>query len=367
MLGRIIRTLFAAGLVAGGVAIVLPSVHPSHAEDSDLEGLDLKVSVALQEAVDVWLLDRDPVALPMLSELAKGGDKTAGVFLSLIERSQLSANPYFETLSRSEYMDLFRVPFGNGPFRKTWVDHLAEDGHAFARLVRSSWQPNPDLADLQELLDLGEPGVAMIGVRYVGLYGNSEQRATLLAERTDLQGMAAFLRSQEIDPAPGLQGMEALRSIVSQASGKEVDPGDEDARLLTPYLSIGHPFGTIYPDNKWYGDVVDWIDHAPEAGAIAGFCDRYCPMETQACGTSVLGLIGGYYGAIRFGSPLRGVVGQAEYAQSPKAHAMILHRLVSFMNEPGNELLATVPEIAEQSQCVAELVDHHRLKVEQEN
>lgn len=361
MMGSIKRTLSAAVLAAGIVTFCVSTVSVSHAGEAP----DLSVSPELQGAIDLWLADKDEEALPRLSELAAAGDRTAGLFLSLVERNELGTSDFVLSQDRDGYLSLFRAPGGKGPFRKTWVDTFAREGEVFAAQIKKSWLPNPALEEVLALLKLGEPGVAMIGVRYIGLYGTREDRTTLLESGLYLQGMIPFLRTQQLDPAPDLQGLEALREIAAQTSGRSVPPDDADAQALAPYLSIGFPFATVAPDNSWRDDLVDWIATAEEARPVAVFCDQHCPAEKGACGLSVMGLIGGYYGAIRYSSPLRSVISHADYAQSPRASGMILRHLISFENEAGDTLLASVPEIAKQSQCVADLVDHHRQELAQ--
>ncbi len=322
----------------------------------------LTLSPELKAAVGLWLADDDERALPALSELANAGDRSAQLFLALVERTRLGPTDYVTALSRDALLDTFRPPKPESRFRPSWIDKLANDGDAFALTLRQSFLPDPNPGAIKSLLDAGEVNAAKIGIRYLSLYGTTDDRETLLNAPYSLYGLRPFVLAQHVDGKDKTQGLEIVREMARFGSGRTVGNDDSYARDLAIYLNYGYPFGAATRDNPWRDDIAAWMAKSDASQPITSFCRKHCDDEVTNCGVSVLGLIGGYQVAIRFASPLEGVLSSRDYADSARAHGTILRRIASLESEQGDGYLASLDEIAEQSQCIATLVAPLRAK-----
>lgn len=338
--------------------LVLSSFANSNAA-SDLDA-QLPISPDLRHALDLWLADDDAAALPALSKLALAGDRAAQLFLALVERTRLGPSPYLEGLSRDALHNIFRPPLGDSRFRINWIDHLARTGDPLAIVLRDSRLPDPNREATTALLKAGEGPAAMNGVRYLSLYGTDADRAFLMEGKYALHGMRAFVLGQQMAGRDKSQGLEVLREMTRYGNERDVTNDDADAAALATYMTYGYPYGAATKDNPWREEIKAWLETAVPAQPIASFCRAHCQSSFSECGTAVLGLIGGYYVAIRLASPLEAVIPNATYATSPRAEATILRRMAALESEKGGEPLATIEEIAKQNRCVASLVSAQR-------
>ena len=109
-------------------------------------------------------------------------------------------------------------------------------------------------------------------------------------------------------------------------------------------------------DNRFYNALSDWVLNSQEGKPLANLCRRACTEdELSACANMAFGLVGGYYEAIRFDSPLEAIISQPRYLASARAAGMAQRRIALARSE-ADELPLTKRTVREQSICLAKAV-----------
>jgi hypothetical protein len=89
---------------------------------------------------------------------------------------------------------------------------------------------------------------------------------------------------------------------------------------------------------------------------IAAVCSRYCNNgNIEACAITAFGLVGGYYKAIRFDSPIEALIKQSRFLSSNRAAGMVLRR-ISFKITTTGELLISDSDLHDKSDCLGNAV-----------
>ena len=99
---------------------------------------------------------------------------------------------------------------------------------------------------------------------------------------------------------------------------------------------------------------------ASATAPIATLCQRYCSSEeVPSCAVTAFGLVGSYFKAIRFDSPIETLIDQARYTTSDRAVGMVLRR-ISFAIDQDGDLLISNRDLRERSVCLAKAVTEVR-------
>ena len=115
-----------------------------------------QTSPQLEAAIEAWLADDDAASLPVMAELANGGDKAAQMLISQIDRETPSGGetPFVLALDRKARIKMFRAP--GGLSGTTWVKKLAEQGDPLAAALLKSKLPDAGMDTAHELHAAGE-------------------------------------------------------------------------------------------------------------------------------------------------------------------------------------------------------------------
>jgi hypothetical protein len=310
---------------------------------------------ALQAALEIWLQDNDADSLPVFASLAAEGNIAARLLLSRIEMIDQAPGDYLTGLSRKERVELFRSSSGKGLFRPTWLKSESESGNRIATLLLESANTVVNLDAIRALYELGEPQAAYDLIREVAGTGTPQQKQELAAFLPRDSELMPYLRALQ-DPQAGLTpGYAALQGSLD---GNELQGPEADTLAAAYFLEYGYQTGIQTSEfertNYYYDDLANWIESAPATAPIATLCRRYCSEDTGNCVISVLGLVGGYYKAIKFDSPLETLVEQSRYQASDRAIGMMLRR-VAFAQPAGasGKLLISDSELQTINACLA--------------
>ena len=199
------------------------------------------------------------------------------------------------------------------------------------------------------------------GARIVALYGTAGQKQALLADDQMLDELRPYVQYLSGVPEARGDGLAALRHI---APGKSdmVHADDAETLGMAGVLALGFGFGDHDPANRWRADVETWLLSAPAVRPIANLCTTQCASEAGACAFAFMALSGGYFEAIRFDSPLEGVIPQAAFQDSPRARLMVLRRAVLARTETNVQWLAEPEAVRPISACAAQLIADERAK-----
>jgi len=310
---------------------------------------------ALQAALATWLQDNDANSLPQLAALAAGGNVAARLLLSRIEMTDQAPGAYLTGLSRKERVELFRSSSGTGLFRPTWLKAESESGNRIAGLLLESANTVVNLDAIRALYDIGEPQAAYDLIREVAGNGTPQQKqelADFLPRDSDLM---PYLRALQHPQAGLTPGQAALQESLG---GNQLQGPEADTRAAAYFLEYGYQTGVqgseFGPANYYYDDLSDWVESAAATAPIANLCRRYCAGDNGNCAVTVLGLVGGYYKAIKFDSPLETLIEQSRYQASDRAIGMVLRR-VAFARPAGasGKLLISDTELRARSACLA--------------
>jgi len=329
------------------------------AQADDLKGLEDPV---LQAAIEIWLQDNDEDSLPVFATLAGEGNIAARLLLSRIEATDQGPSDFLNGLSRKERVELFRSSSGKGLFRPTWLKSEKKAGNQIAAALLDGTNTVVNLDAIRRLYEIGEPEAAYDLIREVAGNGSQEQKQELANYLPENSELTPYLRALQ-NPVAGITPGHA---VLQQSIGSNELKGPEsDTRAAAYFVEYGYQTGVQISDfdqtNHYYSDLASWIEATPVTAPIATLCRRYCGKDTRNCTITSFGLVGGYYKAIKFDSPMQTLIEQSRYLTSDRAVGMVLRR-VSFARPAGaaGKLLISDSELRTKSACLAEAVTEVR-------
>ena len=308
----------------------------------------------LEQAIELWLEGDDIYSLSIMANLARDGNADARLLLARIETTELGPSPFRQSLRPEQSKHLFRAP-GNGDIAKTWLSVEADLSNPLAQALRTAAQPEPNLALIKQLADMGEYQATDHPTRILALYGTTEEKAELLAAPEllpDLKPYIAYLLDQ---PEPRGDGLAALRHMTGQDIS-EINAETPGALGMAELLALGYGYGDHGDDNPFRPAVESWVMSATSTLPIRSLCDEQCGEEAHQCAFAFMALSGGFYEAIRYDSPLETLIPQDRFLPSPRAQMMVLRRTAMARAETNLKWLGEAEEVAEMSQCAAEMV-----------
>jgi len=349
-----IHLLMTIGILFWVEILVVPS-----ARANDLKGLE---EPALQTAIEIWLEDNDKDSLPVLAALAAEGNIAARLLLARIEATNQGPSNFLTGLSRKEKVELFRSNSSKGLFRPTWLSSETKAGNQFASALLNSTNTAVNIDAIRKLYEIGEIEAAYDLIREAAGNGTQEQKVELAYFLPDKSELMPYLRALQNPGAALTPGHAALKLSIdsNQLRGTE-----SDTRIAAYFVEYGYQTGVQNSDfdqsNHYYSDLASWIDVAPVTAPIAALCRRYCGDNTQECAITAFGLVGGYYKAIKFDSPMQALIEQSRYVTSDRAVGMVLRR-VSFVRPAGaaGNFLISDDDLRTKSACLAEAVTEVR-------
>lgn len=325
------------------------------AQANDLNGLE---APALQAAIEVWLQDDDEDSLPVFATLAGEGNIAARLLLARIEATDQAPSDFVSGLSRKERVELFRSSSGKGLFRPSWLKSEMKAGNQFASTFLDSTALTVNIDAIRTLYEIGEPEAAYDLIREVAGNGSQEEKQELVNFLPEESELMPYIRALQ-NPA---MGFTAGHAALQQSIGSnELQGSESDTRAAAQFVEFGYQTGVQTSDfdqtNHYYGDLASWIESASVTTPIATLCQRYCGGDTRVCAVTVFGLVGGYYKAIKFDSPMQTLIEQSRFVISDRAVGMVMRR-VSFARSAGasRKLLISDGELRAKSTCLAKAV-----------
>jgi hypothetical protein len=349
-----IHLLTIIGILIWVEIIVVPG-----ARADDLKGFD---EPALQAAIKTWLEDNDEDSLPVLAALAVEGNIAARLLLARIEVTDQGSSNFLNGLSRKERVELFRSNTGKGLFRPTWLKSEKKAGNQIAATLLDSTNTVVNLDAIRVLYEIGEPEAAYDLIREAAGNASQEQKEQLAQFLPDKSELMPYLRALQTPVAGFTLGHAALQQSIGST---ELQGSKSDTRAAAYFVEHGYQTGVQNSDfdqsNHYYGELARWIETSPVTTPIATLCQRYCGDNTQECAITAFGLVGGYYKAIKFDSPMQTLIEQSRYVTSDRAVGMVLRR-VSFARPAAasRKLLISDDELRSKSACLAEAVTEVR-------
>jgi hypothetical protein len=350
LLNKGIRMLIAIAVIFWIEVLVLQAVRAS-----ELQGMD---DPALQAAIDTWLVDNDEDSLPVFATLAAQGNIAARMLLARIEVTDQGPSDFVDGLSRKERVEIFRSNSGTGLFRPTWLKSEKAAGNQFASVLLDSTNTVVDVDAIRKLYEMGEPEAAYDLIRETAGNGSPEEKKALvnfLPADSELMPYLRALQNPLLATTPGHAALQlAIDANVLKAT-------EADARAAANFVEYGYQTGVqtneFNRSNAYYDDLKSWIQSASVTAPIATMCRRYCGEDTGDCAITAFGLVGGYYKAIKFDSPMQTLIAQSRYATSERAVGMVLRR-VSFARPAGasRKFLISDSELRATSACLAKAV-----------
>ncbi len=334
-------------------ACILIGFLAHQAQAGDVDG---STDPAFVAAVEVWLEDNDRDSLPALAELAAAGNIASRLLLSRIAATDQAPSDFIEGLSRKERVELFRSSSGKGLFRPTWLKTETSAGNRLAAALLESTALAVNLEAIRNLYDIGEPQAAYDLIREVAGNGSAEDKAALiefLPRESELLPYVLALNNPAEWVSPG---HAALRQIAGAAKSTG---NDFDTEVAAKFVEFGYQTGVqnskFDPGNEYFDALADWFRTAPAVAPIANLCRRQCADgEFAGCAVTVFGVVGGYYKAIRFDSPMQTLIDQPRFAASERAAGMVLRR-VAFARAAAasGEPLISAAQLEAKSRCLA--------------
>jgi hypothetical protein len=335
---------------------LIPSV-----QANDLAGID---DPELLAATEIWLQDNDKDSLPVFASLAREGNKAARLLLARIEATEQAAGHFVSGLSRKERIELFRSDSGKGLFRPTWLKSEMQSGNKVAAVLLESSNTTVNLPAIRTLFEIGEEEAAYDLIREVagvGSQADKEELASILPSDSEL---TPYLRAQ-INPTANITpGRATLQWIVGGDAATQTEyvfPGSEaDTFAATDFVEFGYQNGVeatrFNQENSYYDGLANWIEVAQATTPVARLCRQVCENEgIKSCTITAFGLVGGYYKAIKFDSPLQALIEQSRYLTSDRAVGMVLRR-VSFVKTAAGTPMISDAALSEKSNCLARAV-----------
>lgn len=314
--------------------------------------------------IETWLDDNDVDSLSALSSLAHEGNIAARLLLSRIEITDRASSNYVKGLSRTQRLDLFRPKYKDSIFRPSWLKVEADKGNSTAKALLDSTALGINIAAIKRLYDMGEIEATEHLIRKIAVDGSSKERqqlAELLIPKSELVPYLQAFRYANEGMTTGRTALQHIISTIENIEPESVDlDQDLDTKMATMFMGIGYQAGDQTPgyskNNKYFHSVAKWAMMAPETTAIANLCHRACEdEEIPACANTALGLVGGYYEAIRFDSPLESIIPQSRFLNSERAIGTTLRRIAFARSEAGTEIFSD-QELSEKSRCLANAI-----------
>lgn len=329
-----------------------------------LEGTD---DPKLQTAIKQWLSDNDEQSLPALSALAKDGNIAARLLLGRIEETDIgsASSSYVRSLNRQQRHELFRSGEDDQSFYPSWLAYEAGRGNTLAQNLFKARFTVVDLPLIEKLVKLGEPEASNDLLRTAGFYGSQVQLNQLLDNDSTPAEWRPLLYGYIQPIEMQAEGKYALRLIAGNTKAptpETLKSSDKDTLDAAVYMMLGLPFATISPESRWYDAVGEWFMTSDNMRPIANLCKRSCPQEPIQCAIGVMGLHGGYFESIRIDSPLENLIPQQQFLESPRAQGMALRRATLRRANTYRQELISTEELANSSQCLADLVKKARLE-----
>ncbi|WP_299844951.1 hypothetical protein [uncultured Roseovarius sp.] len=315
----------------------------------------------LERATEYWLKGRDQKSLIMLAELARAGNADARLLLGRIETTDLGPSPFRMSLSKDETRALFRDISEHTLFGKTWISVEAALGNEYAHAFLRAAQPVPRLGLIERLNRLQEYQAADHPTRIVALYGNQSMRDKLRASEFLMSDLEPYLDYLSGTPEPRGDGLAVLRHIAPDLRAS-VSADDAETLGMAGILSLGYGYGDHSSGNRWRAPVESWLLSSPSTKPIADLCAVECGGAKANCAFAFLALSGGYFEAIRVDSPFEKLIPQAQFVSSHRARIMVLRRAALARSETNLTWLADHKQIAEISECAADLIINERQK-----
>ena len=329
------------------------------AQANDLSGSD---DPALPAAIEIWLQDNDEESLSVIATLAGEGNIAARLLLARIEDTEQAPSEFVNGLTRKERVELFRSNSGKGLFRLSWLKSETLAGNHFASALLESSSLDVNIDAIRTLYTIGEPEAAYVLIRKVAAEGSQEEKeelASFLPRRSELEPYLRALESPDLTP-----GHAALQQIIGGDGVDEpvdmLSGSEHDTRAAAIFVEFGYQNGVQAVDfdqtNSYFDDLANGIEITSATAPIATLCRRYCGGgDVQSCAITAFGLVGGYYKAIRFDSPIETLIKQSRYTTSDRAVGMVSRR-VSFAIDQGGNLLISDRDLREKSLCLANVV-----------
>ena len=248
-----------------------------------------------QDALSVWLQDDESVSLPMLAELARGGNSAARLLLGHIDKTPALQGPWLTNLPRAARIALLRAE--GGLSGRNWIT-VDADQNDMARLWTDLWQGGDDLSVARAFAAKGD-GRAVI--------------QTLLAHASRQQTpFSAQLVAEPWFP----------QGLIHMSAGWGMD-----AALLAR-LPAGDPQRAMLGPEPDADARAQWLATAPEAAALRSACATQCPETETACRQALLTAFPVYQSLLGHGSPDAGLLSDARFAQSAKGQASLARRIM---------------------------------------
>lgn len=311
----------------------------------------------LQAAIETWLRDDDRNSLPVFAELAATGNIAARLLLARIEDTERAAGEFVNGLSRKERVAMFRSDSGKGVFRPSWLKTEAQQGNQLASELLRASALEVDIAAIERLFQIGEVEATYDLIRQVAANGSAGEKDRLAEVLPPTSDLAPYLQALRTETNPGLA---ALQITIAGMETVDANP-DAATEAAATFVEWGYLNGIqnvdFDPANRYYADLAAWIGSATSMAPIAGLCRKLCDADGfQACTVNAFGLVGGYYKAIHFDSPLEALIEQSRYVESERASGMLLRRISSLRNASGSPLVPQ-DELRRRSACLADAVE----------
>jgi hypothetical protein len=339
-------------LIATSVFFAIGVFGVLNAQANDLQGLE---ETALQAAVEIWLQDNDRDSLPTIATLAADGNIAARLFLSRIEVTDQGPSDFVNGLSRKQRVELFRSSSGKGIFRPTWMKSEKEAGNQVASILLDSTNTIVSIDAIRKLYEIGETEAAYDLIREAAGNGSQEQKQELSSFLPEDSELMPYLRALQNPQAAISAGHTALQLAID---GGNLQGPEADTGIAAYFVEYGYQTGVQNSDfnqsNYYYDDLASWIAVAPVTAPIATLCRRVCGEEIRDCAITTFGLVGGYYKAIKFDSPMQSLIEQSRFVTSDRAVGMVLRR-ISFARpaSASNKLLISDSQLEAKSACLA--------------
>jgi hypothetical protein len=334
------------------------------AQANDLSGSD---DLVLRAAIVSWLDDNDEISLPLIATLASEGNIAARLLLARIQDTDWAPSNYVNKLSRKESMDLYR-PAGENLFRPSWLKTESLGGNQIASALLKGPALEVNIDAIRTLYEIGEPEASYDLIKQVATNGSKEEKEELTEFLSATSELTPFLRALQTRVPGFTPGHAALLQILSgdhtsQSEDVLLDP-EQITSETAVFVEFGYENGFQSIDfdqtNVFYDVLANWINTASATAPIAAVCSQYCKNENiEACAITAFGLVGGYYKAVRFDSPIEALIEQNRFLSSNRATGMVLRRIAFKTNVTGG-LLVSDSDLRDESECLGNAVGEVR-------
>lgn len=305
--------------------VLLAAALPLRAQPAPPPGAEAE---PLQAALAAWLSDDESRALPVLAELAAGGNAAARLMLALIDTTPALQGPFLSLQPRAARVALMRAP--GGISGQNWLNLLDDLPLAAAWRRLRQVDAGPEL--IATFSGLGEARAA---------------RLTLITMAAREHPALRDIAPDSIEPAL-LYLLWPMATPDRRARIEALVPDDDAQRGA---------MGITLPP----GDLDRWLAESPSAAPLARLCDALCPDEGKtACRRTALAALGSHDALLSLGSPVESLIPQETFLSSPRGRASVLRRIL--MAAPMRGRRAMLARVQAESQCLGQaLIDEaHR-------